>query len=163
MFYSFVMTEQNYQKALENARQELERLLREQSERAVRIATLKQTIAALAALCGEPQDNSDLYPTVEPTMSAGLTDAIRAVMEKTITPLGATQIRDGLAAQGFDLSEYANELAVIHNTLNRLQRQGEVVKMGNWWRLTTEGRLIAKAIASGTMRGMPPPPKTAKK
>jgi hypothetical protein len=53
-------------------------------------------------------------------------------------------LRDGLSTHGFNVAQYANKLAVIHNTLSRLERQGEVIQVPSGWVLTDKGRLASQ-------------------
>ena len=104
----------DYRALYDNAIRELARLEAE-------AAALRQTIAALAPLVGEPS-------------STRLTDAIRSILAKAEEPLSASEIRDQLAGMGFDMRSYSNPLATIHTVLRRLiesdeahvQRHGKV-------------------------------------
>jgi hypothetical protein len=42
------------------------------------------------------------------------------------------------------MSNYANQLSVVHNTLIRLQRQGQAVQVSGAWVLTDKGKLASK-------------------
>ena len=46
-------------------------------------------------------------------------------------PLTAPEIRTGVVNLNVDLSQYVNASAVIHNTLTRLEKQGEVMRVVN--------------------------------
>jgi hypothetical protein len=59
----------------------------------------------------------------------GITDAIRAVLMHSGTTMSLADVRKGLEAIGFDLSNYANPSAVVNNTVNRLERQREVIRI----------------------------------
>ena len=74
---------------------------------------------------------------------SGITDAIRQVLSKSKIPLSALEIKSGLENSGVDLSGYANPGAVIHNTLTRLEKQREVVRLQ-----TAAGQTVAYAINS---------------
>jgi hypothetical protein len=41
-------------------------------------------------------------------------------------PMTPIEVRDGLAACGFDMSKYVNDLAAIHTVLKRLNETGEL-------------------------------------
>jgi len=56
----------------------------------------------------------------------------------------AQDVRTSLADQGFNLSQCANKLAVIHNTLSRLEKQGEVMQVSSGWVLTDKGKLASR-------------------
>lgn len=109
------MRNPEYKSALDAACREYERLLADRAALDDRLAQLQETIASLTRLCG-----------YEPTVPWGLTDAIRIVLrgaDGSMTPL---DVRDRLAAVGFDLSKYANVLSAIHTVLKRLNRAGEL-------------------------------------
>lgn len=59
--------------------------------------------------------------------SPGLTDAVRKLFSIGPNVWGsATKVRDGLKKHGFPLDNYTQPLAVIHTTLRRLEKQGEL-------------------------------------
>lgn len=95
----------DYRALYDNAVSELARLDAEAT-------ALRQTIAALAPLVGE-------------VSSAGLTDAVRSILAQADEPLSASDIRDRLAALGFDMKSYSNPLATIHTILRRLTETDE--------------------------------------
>jgi hypothetical protein len=78
----------------------------------------------------------------------GITDAIRQVIAESKIPLSPVEIKAALANRGVDLSGYANPGTVIHNTLNRLEKQGELIRVQN-----PAGVTVAYA-----WRTVPPPP-----
>ena len=45
------------------------------------------------------------------------------------------------------MAQYANQLAVIHNTLARLEKQGEVTELAAGWMLTEKGKLASRMDA----------------
>jgi hypothetical protein len=53
-------------------------------------------------------------------------------------------LRDELVHRGMKIKHYSNQLAVIHNTLLRLKRQGEVIPISGAWLLTEKGKLAAQ-------------------
>src|SRR5215831_587568 len=137
------MDKTKYRKALDAATGECERLIRERVELDQRIVHLKQTIAGLAGLCGnnspsEPSVNRVL-PLAPPFMR--LTSAIRQVLAATSAPMRPPDLRTELLNRGLSLAQYGNKLAGIHNTLSRLQRQGEVIELEAGWALTDKGKL----------------------
>ncbi len=109
------MTADDYRRALDAACREWEGLARQRIEIEDRLAQLTETIGTLSRLCG-----------VSSTLHWGLTDACRVVVRTAGRPLTPVEVRNKLAAIGFDLTAYANELAAIHTTLKRLHRSGEL-------------------------------------
>ncbi len=153
------MSSDEYRAALDAATREYEVLLAERARIDARIAQLAQTIGSLMRLWN-----------LQPTVSWGLTDAVRSALQAAGHPLSALEVREQLAAIGFDLSRYANDLASIHTVLKRLNQAGEVDfvprahdKPGYRWRkpirtigLTRDeaARLFGTAVArrAGTRR-----------
>ena len=58
-----------------------------------------------------------------------LTNGIRFVLENSPNPMSAPEIRDQLMSLGFDFSKYKQELVAVHNTLKRLEGQGELQRL----------------------------------
>ena len=108
------MTDSDYRRALDAALRDYERALADRAALDARIAQLQQTINTLSRLCG-----------LQPTVPWGLTDACRTILRNAAHPMTALEVRDRLAAAGFDLARYANPLAAIHTVLKRLTQAGE--------------------------------------
>ena len=109
------MTTDDYRRALETAIREYEALGQQRQDIDKRLAEVAQTISSLSRLCG-----------LVPTVPMGLTDACRLVVRGAGLPVTPTEVRDRLAAFGFDLSKYSNDLAAIHTILKRLNQAGEL-------------------------------------
>jgi hypothetical protein len=141
-----------YMNALQQARAELAALLKDRSVIDERIGRLNKSIEGLEALCDDADHPKGLAhkTELESADSMGMSDAIRAILGRASVPIRAPLIRDALVDEGFDPSEYSNMLTVIHNTLMRLEKQGEInrvsLPMGGFW-----GWIIKS-------RGLPPPP-----
>jgi hypothetical protein len=87
---------------------------------------LKQTIEGLSALTQEqPTESTEV--SGELFGETGITGAIRLLLTTANVPLSPIQIRNDLKRHGFDLSDYVNAMTVIHNTLKRLESQGELL------------------------------------
>lgn len=112
----------DYRRALDAAVREYEALGAQRRAIDERLAQLAQTIGTLNRLCG-----------YVPTVPWGLTDACRLVLRNAGSAMTPTDVRDRLAAIGFDMSRYANGLAAIHTVLKRLRAAGdaEAVKRGD--------------------------------
>src|SRR6266567_673985 len=126
-----------YKEALKQAKKDLSSrsqalaVAQEQAAEAERdIVELRQTIAALAKLCGEPE-------FVEED-ALGLTDAIRMAF-KTHAPsmyglgngLSAHDVRTKLESMGYAGRWGDNLLASVHTVIKRLHEKGEVEAAGN--------------------------------
>jgi hypothetical protein len=84
-------------------------------------------------------------PALLDSEDIGITDAVRNALKNAknlfaSSHVTATQLRDLVVAQGFDMSKYNNEMAVIHQVLRRLIEAGEVASMSHpnakmvyWW------------------------------
>jgi hypothetical protein len=119
------MREDVYQKALAGANEEMKELLQQRNAIDNRIARLTATIAALGALGTET-------PRLEDTPELGdlgISDAIRQVLKDANQYLTPAEIKVLLIKAQVDLNKYANASAVIHNTLKRLEAQGELATM----------------------------------
>ncbi len=129
---------------LEAAQDELVEAFKQRETLDHRISVLQKDVTHLAGLCDEEVE--------DPVKQMGLTDAVRYVLGqrkegaglKLMTPI---EIRDAIAAGGYDVSEYSNIMASIHTILRRLRKKGEV---------------MSSAMKGGsyvwTGKGMTPPP-----
>jgi len=105
---------------LESAQDELVEAMEKQEQLTFRIHKLREDIVHLAALCGEAVE--------EPLKDWGLTEAIRYVIGKyRPKALSAIAVKEALVADGYDISEYSNVMASIHQVLKRLLKKGEIV------------------------------------
>jgi hypothetical protein len=119
--------------ALQQARKSLKEAYEERAALEQRIVSLKQTIDGLASLC-DPEPRVEIRRRDPETgfdiqSSFSLSFAIRQIFsdsqEYMLTP---TEVRDALLKLGLNLAEkYKQPLVPIHNTLKRLEAQGELV------------------------------------
>jgi len=118
-----------FERALKEAKAKLAEALEERLALERRIVSLKQSIEGLSALC-EPQEHESVKVKGMHGLNftTSLTDAIRSVFSKSSEPiLTPTEVRDALLQMGVDLKKYKQQLVPIHNTLKRLESQGEIV------------------------------------
>jgi hypothetical protein len=108
------MTSADYRSALESAVKEYEALGEQRRQIDDRLAQLAQTIGTLSRLLG-----------LTPTVPMSITDAVRLAMRSGV-PMAPVDVRERLLSIGVDLSTYANDLAVIHTVLKRLNEAGEL-------------------------------------
>ncbi|MFI5090882.1 MAG: hypothetical protein ACHP7P_12560 [Terriglobales bacterium] len=141
------MSTKEYTAALRAARAELEKLLKERANIDQRIAHLKNGIEVWETLSDSTDHSAGLRVSIGMTtpIAPGLSSNVRAALAESKLPLTAIQVRDRLAQAGLNLSVYASEMTVIHNTLNRLEKQGEVATVDavgdkTLWTLTAKGR-----------------------
>lgn len=109
------MTTEHYKKALESAIKEFETLGEQRRAIDKRLSEVSESINSLSRLCG-----------LMPNVSMGLTDGCRLVLRNGGLPMTPIEIRDRLAAFGFDMTKYANDLSAIHTVLKRLNQAGEI-------------------------------------
>jgi hypothetical protein len=160
------MSADHYRLALDAAVREYEALGQQRREIDTRLAQLAQTIGTLNRLCG-----------FVPNVFWGLTDACRVVLKGSGGPMTPVDVRDRLAAIGFDLSKYASGLAAIHTVLKRLAEADEVrvAELGPGkfvyeWRqgspsvvVMNEAELADVGLADLVWRSAPKPSKRRKK
>ncbi|MGA8213812.1 MAG: hypothetical protein WB799_09465 [Candidatus Sulfotelmatobacter sp.] len=60
------------------------------------------------------------------TLVIGITEAIRTVMRAAKKPMTAAEVKTRLTEEGFDLERFRNAAAVIHNTMARMAKAGEL-------------------------------------
>jgi hypothetical protein len=140
------MHQTDYRRALASARAEYDGLIQQRVDLEKRILHLKQTIDSLAALCGAEETKSHRSNATKARFpsSISITSATRQILTEADSPITPKGLRDALVQRGVDVAQYANPLAVIHNTLRRLHRQGEAIQISGAWTLTHKGRLAAK-------------------
>jgi hypothetical protein len=108
------MTTGDYRAALTAAIGEYEALGEQRRDIDARLAQLAQTIGNLSRLLG-----------LTPTVPLSITEAVRLAMRAGV-PLTPVEVRERLQSIGVDLSTYANDLAVVHTVLKRLNGAGEL-------------------------------------
>ena len=145
----------NYQEALADTQAEMAKLLSQRSQIDERLGLLKKladTYSTLLAVSTVPvvtqvsAETRILAAINQVPGDTGITNAIRQVLAASKTPLAAPEIKVRVEQLPFDLSEYANARAVIHNTLTRLVRQREVVRVEN-----RASQTVSYALAEGSL------------
>ena len=127
----------NYYQALASVEAEMADLLKERERIDAKINLLKRLSTDYRLLLGTspPSTTSvvDLMSELKKSLAkdAGISDSIRHILSKSKIPLSVPEIKSALENVGVDLSGYANAGAVIHNTLARLAKQGEVAGVQN--------------------------------
>ncbi|MGO8731826.1 MAG: hypothetical protein ACLQVM_03420 [Terriglobia bacterium] len=116
------MANDEYERALKEAEQELDDLLRKRDAMDARILRLHSTVESLRGLCGKEPHSFPID-----IRKLGITDAIRKLLEYANSSMSAIQIRDALEQAGFDLSDQSNPMSSVHSVLNRLLQSSEVL------------------------------------
>jgi predicted flap endonuclease-1-like 5' DNA nuclease len=144
------MTEDNYRKAIRDAEEEIvkQTLYRASADR--KITQLKAAITALSALLEQPPKVDDSTTIGD----VGITNAIRQVLKEAGVGLTPAQVKAKLIEAEFDLDKYANSSAVIHNTLKRLEAQGQVVSVRDSSGVTAYAVNSSSSFGEGIARAM---------
>ena len=126
------MTTETYRDALKQAKTDLAEQVailgkaQEATEKAEKtIVELRQTIASLQRLCGEPE-----YVEED---ALGLTDAIRMAFktqDNSGNGMSAQDVRTKLESMGYS-GRWGNVLASIHTVIKRLHEKKEIEASGN--------------------------------
>ncbi len=123
----------DYKKARDAAVAEIKEILKKRASLDERLGQLKKTVDSLSALLEEIPSAESYAETTGVSLatvdSAGISNAIRRVLIASEIPMSATDIRGAMLTNGFKLGEYSNAMAAIHNTLNRLEKQGELIRV----------------------------------
>ncbi|HJX82919.1 MAG TPA: hypothetical protein VJ723_01100 [Candidatus Angelobacter sp.] len=110
-------------------------LLRERQELDRRILSLKQSLRAFDTyLDAERETKLDKYrmdpiplpPALEGLRELGLTDAVRKIIQSSIEPVNAIQIRDNLVSLDYGKLPKTNPLAAVHAILTRLEKNKKI-------------------------------------
>lgn len=150
------------QDALAKAKKKLDELVTDRTRIDREIMNWKRVVDSLTAVSDEHSDEipADVRlfadPKLTPLLNLKFTDAIRNVLASVDGYVSAPAIRDQLVDLGFDFSKYKQELVPIHNTLKRLEEQGEAQAVKNEQGQTLGYRWIspiARALAEEGMHG----------
>jgi hypothetical protein len=113
---------------LETLRLRLDALDAEREEAVSQIVQMEQLVKSLTSLTSENPLEKINATLVENANELSLADACREVLVKNTRYMTPIEIRDTLAASGFDLSTYSNPLASIHGVLKRIAESGSAEK-----------------------------------
>jgi hypothetical protein len=123
------MAPSNEEKVIQQKLKELAALVEQREQIQAKITKTEAAIRAFIALLEDELDQ-EIYAMrlqVE-SKPLGLTESVKRVVREAGKFVDAAEVRNALTDSGFPLSGYANPLAVIHTTLNRLHKQGLVDK-----------------------------------
>jgi predicted nuclease with TOPRIM domain len=114
-----------YREALKEARSSfdsatarLKAIAKETAELESKVARLRRTITALAAMCSES-------PGID---ALGITDACMEAMSDIPWEMTTQDVLRGLEEMGFDLASQKNAAASVHAILSRLAEKGKIQK-----------------------------------
>jgi hypothetical protein len=114
------------EKLTEQLREEMRNLLGQRRMIDMRLGQINLALRSMAIWL--PEKSEEILAELKDSRRkpAGLTEAISGVLYHWSGALSATQIKEELEREGFDLSEYTQPLAVIFTTLRRLKKSGRV-------------------------------------
>lgn len=120
------MTDETYTQALRKAKAQLIRAIQEREKLDLEIARLNQLVKALSAEL--ETDKPTRFDAMEETLASGVgfTDVIKSIVNRSEKPMTPKHVRDMVVMSGYDLSRYANPMAMIHQTLKRLAEQNRI-------------------------------------
>ncbi|HLL74820.1 MAG TPA: hypothetical protein VK421_06105 [Pyrinomonadaceae bacterium] len=128
----------------------------EREEVNLEIVQLEQVVTNLSPLVAERAQSPLIYSLMSP-LPTNLADACREVLRQVKKYMTPIEIRNTLAASGYDLSQHNNPLASIHGILKRLAESGEVEALTHdlkgtmySWKSTGGVRVPGSTPSSGT-------------
>jgi hypothetical protein len=149
------------QDALAKAKTKLDQLVSDRTKIEKEIIDWKRVVDSLTVVSEESPDElpADVNLDERLGLTMKFTDGVRKALQFTNGSLTAPQIRDQLVKIGFDFSKYKQELVPLHNTLKRLEEQGEVESVRN-----AQGQItgykwideIEQALRAASRRRYPP-------
>jgi hypothetical protein len=124
------MTSGAYKQALQKAKAELIKAIRQREHWNLEVARLDQLVKALSAEVEKDGPNLDAF---EETLHTGVTfnDIVLSVVNRVPTAVSPLLVRSQLQFHGCDLTRYSNPMAMIHQALRRLAEQGRIQDMKN--------------------------------
>lgn len=129
------MSKEYWKEALNTAKEQLDalriRLDALDAEREIitnEMVQLEQVVTSLTPLTSEHSLEELNAFLIENATELNLADACREVLKKNNRYMTPIEIRDTLAASGFDLTNYSNPLASIHGVLKRFVESGTAEK-----------------------------------
>ena len=112
------MDRSSFERTIESLKAELEICCLDLTQIRKRKTRIEQTVSNLQALLSGDE---------EVAITRGLTDAVRSLFSDCPGQWGsAKSVRKRLCEAGFPVDAYTQPLAVIHTTLKRLAKQGEL-------------------------------------
>ncbi len=128
MYYCEMHNHAEYQRAVAAAKTEILELAKQRAAIDSRLRTLRRSMKSLERLLKTEKSRESGGASYEKSAQAqpGLTASIRKVLQRH-SSLTTLEIRTMLSEEeGLDINIYASGLTIIHNTLKRMQNQGEI-------------------------------------
>lgn len=121
----------SFREAYDAAASELESLLKDQDRIEERMLSLRKTMNALAILISQHEGKDKNFMDyagawLRENVDSSITRDITRVINASLQPLTASEIRNEIRELGGSLAEHSNPLATIHAILSRLSESGRV-------------------------------------
>jgi hypothetical protein len=125
------MTVDTYKIALKRAKGDLSHAIKQRDYWTIEIGRLQQLVKSLSASVEKkPYAKTDNKKTLSLNALVGVrfTDMILSIVSSVEGGVVASDVKRILEDKGYDLSEYSNPSALIHQTLKRLHKDGRIVR-----------------------------------
>ena len=122
------MSHDAYKAALEKAKTQLIHAIKQRDFWNLEIIRLQQLYKSLLDAQGP---NLSAMEDALIAGQVGFSDLVQSIVSRSTGPVTATEVRDGVWASGYDLRDYSNALALIHQTLKRLAEKGHIKSLGD--------------------------------
>ncbi len=118
------MTSKSYKIALTQAQKELAETVHKRDYLNLEIVRLQNLVKGLALSAEKSEKTEQMAEVMKHQL--GITQIIKAILNQSSEWLSPVQVRDELRRMGFELSHYANPMALIHQSLIRLAADGRI-------------------------------------
>ena len=114
-------------KMIESQFQKLSHAAEERQKAQIEMDRHETAIRGLLALVDDESELVGYLERLEKIIKpSGFTDAVRAAMKRSTTAMTPVEVKDALAANGFNLAGYSNPLASVYTILKRLAQTEDV-------------------------------------
>jgi hypothetical protein len=120
------MKKSDYKQNLDEAKQDLDKLVKRREALDRRIAKLRQDIVSLAQLSGDSGVALASKLIADTKKEFGLKSAVLEALRASDKPLTPAEVVAGIQRLGLSYDSKANLLASVHTTLRRMAQNGEV-------------------------------------
>ncbi|MBZ5525081.1 MAG: hypothetical protein LAP21_22885 [Acidobacteriia bacterium] len=128
------MAADTYKAALKKAKNDLSAAIRQRDYWTIEIGRLQQLVKSLAASVEKrsPDVNTRRKKfSLNALVGVRFTDMVHSIVNSSEEGVSASDVKEQLQNRGYDFSEYSNPMALIHQTLKRLAKDGRITPKGN--------------------------------
>jgi len=119
----------DYTKAYKKAIADLQEKIRQRDALTIEIARLQALAKSLRAAA---LSSREAFIAVQAQAEeVGIQELVLTCIRMSQRPITALEVRDQLLAINFDLTRYANAMAVIHSGIKRLKEAGKIKEIGD--------------------------------